>query len=208
MGNRHAIAYVRGLGIEDETARRVFLVLAERTDAPGGQYRPDDVPEIMGLELRDSDIPALAQRSGLSAEEFREQLRRLKQHVRMDVLEHPDGVWEIIYGASYTRPPKPKPAKPDLTRGGPHPFWMPGWEKFSTWGYDSDPSGQVHLYAQLIPNRDGPDADPRVWITPPSHLVFSIDELAEAISAAIAPYGPVAPPAELIKHWLTVPPLS
>lgn len=208
MVNRHAVAYVRGLTIADETARRVFLLLAERTDAPGDPYRPEDVPEIMGLELRDLDVPALAERAGLGAEEFREHLRGLKQHVRMDVLEHTDGVWEIVYGPSYTRPPKPRQAEPDLTRGGPHPFWAPGWEKYSTWGYENDPSGQTYLYAQLIPNQDGADADPRIWITPPQRLVRDVDELAAVIAEAIAPYEPVAPPAVVVKRWLTTQPVS
>ncbi|NJP53557.1 hypothetical protein HCJ93_26700 [Streptomyces sp. SBST2-5] len=126
----------------------------------------------------------------------------------MDVLEHTDSVWEIVYGPSYTRAPQPRPAEPDLTRGGPHPFWAPGWEKHSTWGYESEPSGQTHLYAQLIPNQDGPDAEPRIWITPPRHVVQNVDELADAIAAAIAPYEPVAPPAVVVKRWLTVRPMS
>lgn len=135
-------------------------------------------------------------------------LRRLKQHVRMDVLEHADGVWEIVYGPSYTRTPKPRPAEPDLSRGGPHPYWAPGWVKYSTWGYDSDPSGQTHLHAQLIANQDGPDAEPRILITPPSHVIHDIDGLAEAIAAAIAPYQPVTVPTVLVKQRLSVPPVS
>lgn len=206
--NKHALAYVRSLDIADETARRVFLLLAARTDASPPPYAPEEAPIIMGLELRDADIPALAQEAGLHAEGFREQLRQLKQHVRMDVLEHADGIWEIVYGPSYTRAPKPRPAEPDLSRGGPHPYWAPGWEKYSTWGYESDPSGQTHLYAQLIANQDGPDAEPRIWITPPSHVVHDVDGLAEAIAAALAPYEPVAVPAVLVKRWLTVPPVS
>ncbi|MET9956319.1 hypothetical protein ABZ135_32895 [Streptomyces sp. NPDC006339] len=206
--NKHALAYVRRLDIADATARRVFLLLAERTDAPGDRYRPEDVPEIMGLELQDADIPALAQRAGLDAEGFREQLRGLKQHVRMDVLEHSDGVWEIVYGPSYTRPPKPRPTAPDLTRGGPHPFWLPGWEKYSTWGYDSDPSGQTHLYAQLIPNQDGPDAAPRVWITPPAQVARDLDELAAAVAEGLNPYMLVRLPVSEVKRWLTKPPGS
>ncbi|MFF7098442.1 hypothetical protein ACFY9A_39665 [Streptomyces rubradiris] len=205
--SRHAISYVRGLEIADETALRVFLLLAERTTARGGRYRPDDIPEIMGLELQDPDIPALAAQIGLTPEDFRQQLRELKKHVRMDVLEHTDGVWEIVYGPSYTRPAKPRLAQPDLTQDGPHPFWLPGWEKYSTWGYEQSPDGP-YLYAQLIPNQDGPDAEPRIWITPPGHVVRTVDELAETIATALAPYQPVVMPTSLIKTWLTTPPLS
>ncbi|WP_327378845.1 hypothetical protein OG393_33570 (plasmid) [Streptomyces sp. NBC_01216] len=206
--SRHATAYVNSLGITDATVRAVLQLLAELTDAPGDHRRPDDVPDIMGLHLQDSDVPALAVRAGLAPEEFRQQLRGLKQHVKMDVLEHSDGLWEIVYGPSYTRPPKPRPAEPDLTRGGPHPFWLPGWEKYSTWGYEQDPGGHQHLYAQLIPNQDGPDAEPRIWITPPRHTVQTLDELAEVIAESIAPYEPVRMPGVLIKRWLTRSPLS
>ncbi|MFE7709229.1 hypothetical protein ACFU6I_26290 [Streptomyces sp. NPDC057486] len=139
---------------------------------------------------------------------FRQQLRRLQQHVKMDVLEHSDGLWEIVYGPSYTRPPKPRPAKPDLTQGGPHPFWLPGWERYSTWGYEQGPDGHQQLYAQLILNEDGADAEPRIWITPPRHTVQTIDELAEAIAEALGSYGPVPPPTAEVKRWLTAPPLS
>ncbi|MEU6350154.1 hypothetical protein ABZ896_12585 [Streptomyces sp. NPDC047072] len=206
--SRHATAYVNSLGISDATARTVLLLLAERTDAPGDPRRPEDVPDIMGLDLQASDVPALAALAGLDPEEFRRQLRGLKQHVKMDVLEHTDGVWEIVYGPSYTRPPRPRLAEPDLTQGGPHPFWLPGWEKYSTWGYEQGPGGHQHLYAQLIPNQDGPDAQPRIWITPPRHTVQSVDELAEAIAEALVPYQPVRMPGVLIKTWLTRPPLS
>lgn len=206
--SRHATAYVHSLGITDETARKVLVLLAERTHAPGDPYRPEDVPEVMGLHLQDSDIPDLADRAGLDPEAFRQQLRGLKQHVKMDVLEHTDGVWEIVYGSSYTRPPKPRPAQPDLTQGGPHPFWLPGWEKYSTWGYEQGPGGHQHLYAQLILNQDGADAEPRIWITPPRHTVQTVDELAEAIAEALGPHQPVPMPASLIKTWLTRPPLS
>jgi hypothetical protein len=40
---------------------------------------------------------------GIDAEEFRRLLRLLKTTVAMDVLEHKDGVWEIVYG------PTPQP---------------------------------------------------------------------------------------------------
>lgn len=65
--SQHATAYVRRLEIADETARTVFLLLAERTTAQGDRHRPEEIPEIMGLELQDHDIPALAEQTGWSA---------------------------------------------------------------------------------------------------------------------------------------------
>lgn len=68
------------------------------------------------------------------------------------------------------------------------------------------PRRTQQLYAQLIPNQGGPDAEP---ISPPRHTVRTVDELADVISAAIAPYEPVQMPGVLIKRWLlTRPPLS
>ncbi|MFD9575383.1 hypothetical protein ACFWBI_36890 [Streptomyces sp. NPDC059982] len=194
--SQHAIAYVRSQNITDETAERVFLAVAKQSKGEG---------DILGLNLWDADIPALARRAGLHADEFRRQLRTLKQHVRMDVLEHSDGLWEIVYGPSYTRPAKPKPAKPDLTQIGPHPFWMPGWDQQSIWGYEE---GLGHLNAQLYANQDDPDGAPRIWITPPDYLVRNLDELAAAIAQALTPYVPVRLPAEVVKSWLATPPLS
>ncbi|MFF1690753.1 hypothetical protein [Streptomyces sp. NPDC058254] len=104
----HAVEYVRSLQIADDVARRVFLLLAKRTHTPGDARRPEDVPEVMGLELRPGDIPVLALHAQLSPDELRQRLRGLKQHARMDVLEHPDGVWEIVYGPAYARPPRPQ----------------------------------------------------------------------------------------------------
>ncbi|MDN3265795.1 hypothetical protein QWJ26_39590 [Streptomyces sp. CSDS2] len=63
--------------------------------------------------------------------------------------------------------------------------------------------GHQHLYAQLILNQDGADAE-RIWITPSRHTATSVDELAEAL----APYGPVPVPAAEVKRWLTAPLLS
>ncbi|WP_399935031.1 hypothetical protein [Streptomyces kanamyceticus] len=68
-----------------------LLLLAKRTRTPGDARRPVDVPEVMGLELRPGDIPVLALHVQPSRDELRLQLRGLKQHVRMDVLEHHDG---------------------------------------------------------------------------------------------------------------------
>ncbi|WP_327378950.1 hypothetical protein OG393_34170 (plasmid) [Streptomyces sp. NBC_01216] len=78
--SRHATAYVCGLEIADETARTVFLLLAERTIAQGDRHHPEEIPETMGLELQDHDIPALAEQTGLVPEDFRQQLRELKKH--------------------------------------------------------------------------------------------------------------------------------
>ncbi|MFG2712838.1 hypothetical protein ACGFX2_20115 [Streptomyces goshikiensis] len=204
--SRHATAYVRSLGITDGTALTVLTLLAALTHAPGDPHRPEDIPEVMGLYLQDSDIPDLAAQAGLAPEAFRRQLRGLRQHVKMDVLEHADGVWEIVYGPSYTRRPEPRPARPDLTRGGPHPFWLPGWDHYSTWGYEQGPGGHQHLYAQLLLNQDGPDAEPRIWITPPQYTVRTLDELAGAIARALGPHQPVPMPASLIRTFLTSPP--
>jgi hypothetical protein len=203
--SKNAIAYVHSRNIADEKARRVFLALAEHTKAEGASSRPEGVADSFGLELWDTEIPAIAGRTGLDVEQFRRQLRELKRHVRMDILEHSDGLWEIVYGPSYTEPARPRLAAPDLMRGGPHPFWMPGWEQYSTWGYEE---GLGHLYAQLIPNQDGPDAEPRAWITPPRYVVRDVDELAAAIAEALTPYVPVPLFAELVKSWLTTAPLS
>ena len=93
--SKEDVAYVNQLGMTDETARRVFLLLAERTSTSRLAW-DSETPEIMGIELTPADIPALAAQAGLDPEAFRAQLRRLKQHVRMDVLEHSDGVWEIV----------------------------------------------------------------------------------------------------------------
>lgn len=205
--SKKAIAYVHSTGIADETAGRVFLLLAERTKTRSDSSSYDDeIPDVMGLELTATDIPALAARAGVDAQEFRRQLRGLKTHVLMDVLEHPDGVWEIVYGPSYTRPSPPRPAAGDITDSGPHPFWMPGWDQYSTWGYQAAPGGHGHWYAQIIHNSDDPNAEPRIWITPPRYLVRSVDDLAETIAQALAPYERIRPPAVLIKSWLTRPP--
>ncbi|MGI5451509.1 hypothetical protein ACQEVM_38255 [Streptomyces sp. CA-243310] len=203
--SKSAIAYVHSRDIADEKARRVFLAVAEQTKVEADPFQSPDIPVIFGLDLWDAEIPVLAQQAGLGTQEFRSQLRTLKQHVRMDVLEHSDGLWEIVYGPSYTQLAKPRPPKPDLTRGGPHPFWMPGWEQSSIWGYEE---GLGHLYAQLFANQDDPDVEPRIWITPPRYLVRNVDELAAAIAGALAPYVSARVPAALVKSWLTTPPFS
>lgn len=113
MGER-AVAYVRSLGISDEQAERVFLLLAQRT-----QYDdPKDSRDTpMGILLNAVDVPRFAAHLGLLSEEFCQQLRGLKQLVRMDVLEHRDGSWEIVYGPSYTdHAPRAPARRPSPTR--------------------------------------------------------------------------------------------
>ena len=81
--------------------RRASVLAAGRADE---DLSWDSEPsEVLGLNLDNADIPRLAAKAGMEAEEFRRQLRRLKSVVRMDVFEHSDGVWEIVYGPSYTK---------------------------------------------------------------------------------------------------------
>jgi hypothetical protein len=81
---------------------------------------------------------------------------------------------------------------------------MPGWEKCSTWGLDA-PLGRAedaYLYAQLYRDTDDPSDCPTIWITPPQHVLTSLDQLAEAIAIEIAAYEPISLSAELIRTWL------
>ena len=57
--SKQAVAYVKGLGLDDPVAERVFLLLAELTQAPSSFWEGGQ-PEIMGLHLADADIPRLA----------------------------------------------------------------------------------------------------------------------------------------------------
>ncbi len=197
--SKDAIEYARGRKLADPHAARVLLLLAERTHTGSGQG--GDPQHVMGLELQDAEIPTLAARIGLDPEQFRRLLRQLKATVPMDVLEHDDGVWEIVYGRSYTDPKPPRRAQfdeadiPEIKA-----FEFPGWERFSTWGAEA---GLGHLYAQLYRNTDDRDAQPRIWITPPRYLVRTVDELAAAIAAEIAPYQQIPPPPEVIRMFLT-----
>ncbi|BAJ29295.1 MULTISPECIES: hypothetical protein [Kitasatospora] len=204
MGER-AVAYVRSLGISDEQAERVFLLLAQRT-----QYDdPKDSRDTpMGILLNAVDVPRFAAHLGLLSEEFCQQLRGLKQLVRMDVLEHRDGSWEIVYGPSYTdhAPRAPRAATvTDQNVCGIHAFFMPGWDKYSTWGRDQM---MGCLYAQIIHNNDDQDAEPRIWITPPRYAPQTIDELARHVTDALNPYQAVPLPVDLVKKWLTEEPLG
>lgn len=195
---KQAVAYVQGLHLPDPDAERVFLLLVERTRTSSWD---GEQPPVMGLELREADIPYFAASAGIDAPQFRRLLRAMKITIPMDVLEHRDGVWEIVYGPSYTNR-KNKAAAPtsgDAPIGGIQPFTMPGWDRFSTWGYEE---GLGHFYAQLYRNSDDRDAAPRIWITPPAYVVATVDELAETIATAIAPYEPMYLTASVISKWL------
>lgn len=194
--SREAVEYVRSRELSD--AAQVFMLLAQRSASP---RVPDDRPYAMGLELSDDEIPALAAGIGLDAEEFRRLLRLLKETVPMDVLEHSDGVWEIVFGYGYTDPKPMRPAESGTAGGFPaiKAFAVPGWERFSTWGCED---GLGHFYAQLYLNSDDRDAEPRIWITPPRYAPRTIDELAQAIATEMAPYEAVAPPPAVVKLWL------
>lgn len=201
--NHRAVAYVQGRHLADLDAARVFLLLAERTKS--STFDDDENP--MGLLLNDADIPGLAAALGIYADRFRNLLRQLRDMVPMDVLEHRDGVWEIVYGPPYTNPkkaPQPCPAKDGDHIEPVNPFTMPGWEKYSTWGLDT-PLGQAesaYLYAQLYLNTDDPRARPRIWITPPMYVPTTLDQLAEAIASEITAYSPVRIPPGAIRVWL------
>jgi hypothetical protein len=202
--SHRAVAYVQGLRLADPAAARVLLMLAERTETP--DFDDEDSP--MGLLLGDADIPGLAAGLGLDPGRFRDLLCELRDLVPMDVLEHRDGTWEIVYGPPYTSPPQPqpRPARDEDEIGPRHQFAMPGWEDYSTWGLDK-PLGLAdhsYLYAQLCLNTDDPDAEPRIWITPPRYAPATLDRLAEAIATEIASYEPVPPPPVVIRSWLAL----
>jgi hypothetical protein len=198
--NKRAIAYVRSRRVADPDAAKVFMLLAERTQASSFE----DELDPMGLLLSDTDVPGLASELGINAHRFRNALRRLRDLVPMDVLEHPDGDWEIVYGPSYSGP-SPVPAGYGETIGPRNIFAMPGWENRSIWGRD-EPLGlaeHAYLYAQLYRNTDSFDGAPCIWITPPRYVLATLDQLAEAIATEIAQYEPFSlPSAALIKGWM------
>lgn len=197
--SRDAIEYVRRLSLPDPGAARVFVLLAERT-RPGSDLGQGP-GHVMGLELRDTEIPALAAGIGLAPEQFRRLLRLLKTTVSMDVLEHDDGVWEIVYGPAYTDPkPPPRARFDEADIPEAKAFAFPGWQRSSTWGRDG---GHGHLYARLVHDSDAPGANLRIWITAPRHVVDTVDELAEAIAEAIAPHCVLPPPPAVIRVFLT-----
>ena len=123
--SRKAVEYVLGLQIADLDAKRVFMVLAGLTES---SRLGEDPPQVMGLNLPDKDIPALAARAGMEPQEFRRLLRVLKSTVAMDVLEHADS-WEIVYGPAYTGTAPaapPAPAVAARTPSVPAPAAAPG----------------------------------------------------------------------------------
>lgn len=197
--SKRAIAYVQSRCLADPDAARIFLLLAERTQASsfGDEMAP------MGLLLADTDLPGLAAKLGINADRFRNVLRELRDLVPMDVLEHSDGVWEIVFGPSYTDSPLLS-ARGGETVGFRNVFSMPGWESHSTWGRD-EPLGlseHAYLFAQLYRNSDNPHDAPRIWITPPKYVVATLDQLAETIATEITPYEPIPVPPALIRGWM------
>jgi hypothetical protein len=102
--SERAIAYVRERNLVDPDAARVFLLLAGRTNA----LPIEDPWSPMRLLLSDCDIRAVAATLNLGADRFHDVLRQLRDIVPMDVLEHRDGTWEIVYGPSYTSSPQPR----------------------------------------------------------------------------------------------------
>jgi len=202
VGERE-LAYVRGKAIDDPEVAHVFEAIAARTQPS----RDEGADTIMGLDLHDADIPDLAAGIGLDGEQFRAALRRLRHHVRMNVGEHADGIWEIVYGPAFDKPRMPTREEVDqAARHGPQPFWMPGWDAYSIWGYDTDLSdGSHYLFAQLYRNDDDRDGPPRIWITPPDHMPRTRAELAEAIAARLGKHEIVPIPPVAIDDWLTRP---
>lgn len=198
--SRRAIDYVQSITISDPQSQRVLLALADRTRPSQFDQEPDP---ILGLILHDSEIAQLADSIGIGEDAFRRILRELRDTVPMDVLEHSDGQWEIVYGPPYTNPTSATSTVDTITEANVqnvHSFNMPGWENYSTWGYDT---GLACLYAQLYLNQDDRDGRPRIWITPPQHVIIRINELAEVIATEIASFGPVSPPTEVVLFYLT-----
>lgn len=196
-----SIKYMRSLQhVTDPVTRRILFLLARLTRSP---FLGKDSP-ILGVDIQDTDILGLARRAATTDDTFRSVLRSLRDSIPMDVLEHPNGLWEIVYGPQYTDPklqkPLPKPVT-DATVRGSHSFNMPGWDHYSTWGYDE---GDGYMYAQLYRNHDNRDERPTIWITPTTgYSLSTIDQLAEAIAFEIAPFEAVPPAFIIIKNWLT-----
>lgn len=59
---------------------------------------------------------------------------------------------------------------------------MPGWGRYSTWGYEHG----TDYWAQLYRNTDDRDGEPRIWITPASHLISSFGVLVQVITTRVA----------------------
>jgi hypothetical protein len=58
-------------------------------------------------------------------------------------------------------------------------LWLPGWDHASTWGLDEMTDS---YYAQLTRNGHSDDDGPEIWITPPSEIVDSENQLARLIA--------------------------
>lgn len=101
--------------------------------------------------------------------------------------ELPGGRTEIVFGpACDAAPPGPGQA---AEMPGRKDFAMPGWEDYSTWGYEQG----TGFWAQLWRNADDPDAGPRIWITPARNSVTSVSGLARAIARELAVCEAVPP---------------
>jgi hypothetical protein len=116
----------------------------------------------------------------------------------MDALEHTDGVWEIVYGPVIQPSSEAATSQAGSDARRPAPALAAGLGEVQHLGLRARPRStptSVRLYAQLILNQDGANTEPRIWITPPRQTVQTVDELAEAIAEALAPYQPVRMPA-------------
>lgn len=196
-----AMDYMRSLRhVTDPVTQRILLLLARLTRSP---FLGEESP-ILGVDIQDTDVPGLARRAATDEATFRSVLRSLRDRIPMDVLEHSNGLWEIVYGPQYTDRNLQKPRRESITDAtviGIHSFNMPGWDHYSTWGYDE---GAGYMYAQLYRNHDSQDERPTIWITPTTgYSLSTIDQLARAIAFEIAPFEAVSPPASIIKDWLT-----
>lgn len=71
----------------------------------------------------------------------------------------------------------------ELKTRGRMPLVLPGWDRFSVWGWDG---AEGSLFAQLWMNSDNSRDEPRVWITPGMGLprITSVDDLARFIQLA------------------------
>jgi hypothetical protein len=77
----------------------------------------------------------------LGADRFRDVLRQLRDIVPMDVLEHRDRTWEIVYGPSYTSSPQPRLAQDGEVIDGRNVFGMPAGSSTARGG-STPPSGE------------------------------------------------------------------
>jgi hypothetical protein len=59
-------------------------------------------------------------------------------------------------------------------------LWLPDWDDYSVWGYDTAGSYFAQLYRNHI---DDPDAIPHIWLDGHHPIITSEDELARTIAA-------------------------